>query len=223
MSTKEFFLNSKIVAQGRDAIANFITAYLPSAPQHFPVAAPGQLNSFLAGCEQSAQNWIKYAQGGRFHTDMIFNEAVAASSWATVASEIAVELKWVSRLDYHPEEQEKSSVTPQMRSFARDVNRLLNVMETLAQQLRDSDQGDAENTPADELAFQRRQRLQQALYLCNLGVSVTCPANYIYHHPDAHKWLSLRASVRQRFDQANREAQKADRELARQYRGQTKY
>jgi hypothetical protein len=223
MSTKEFFLHSKTVAQGRDAITNFITAYLPSAPQHFPAAAPGLLNGFLASCELNAENWIKYADGGRSHSDMIFNEAVSASSWATVASEIAVELHWVSRLDYACEEQEKSVATPEMRSFARDVNRLLNVMHNLATNLRDSDQADSQSRPADQLALELRQRLQQALYLSELGVKVTCPANYSYHHPEAHKWLSLRGSIRRKLSQALIEAAQADEALARQYRGKTRY
>lgn len=221
MSTKEFSLNHKILDHGRTAIKFFVTDDLPSAPQNFPAAAPGQMNTFLSRLDQSATNWQKYAQGGRVHTDQVFNEAIAASSWATLASELAVELKWVSRLDYAPEENEKPFITPEMRSFARDVNRLLNVMYKLATQLRDSDQGDAQRTSRVQLYFERRQRLQQALYLADLGVQVTFPSNYIYHHPDAHKWLSLRASARKAMIAALTDAAQLDETLALRYRGNT--
>jgi hypothetical protein len=220
---REFFLHSKTIAEGRDAIAKFLTAQLPNAPQHFPPAAPGLLNGFLANAKLHADNWTKYADGGASHTQMIFNEAVAASSWTTVAAEIAIAFHWVSRVDYAPTDSERAIITPEWRTFARDVNRLLNIMYDLTCALRDSDRGDEERDPATVLRLQRRQRLQQALYLAELGVKVTCPENYSYHHPEANKWLSLRSSVRRQLAEAMFAAADADDALAKQYRGKVQY
>jgi|GEM_PF-6843024 len=220
---KEFFLHSKTIADGRDSIQKMITAYLPSAPQHFPPATPGLLDSAVSMVKYHASRWLQYADGGKSHIPMIFNEAVAASSWATVAKEIAVDFHWVSRLDYAPDESEKSCITTEMRTFARDFNRLLNVIYDLARALRDSTNGDVEQDSADTLRFQRRQRLQQALYLSELGVQMTIPDHYGFHHPEASKWLSLRASVRRKMAEALLEAADAEETEATAFRGRVRY
>jgi hypothetical protein len=172
------------IAEGRLAITNLVAPSLLISPNLFPVAAPGLLNSFVALSNQGASNWEEYSQGGLY--SQIVNEAIAAMAWAHVASELAVQFDWVSRLDYAPQDDERPLVTPEMHAFASDVNHLLDVMYKLAMALRDSDQA---------RASQREQLLQYAMHLAGLGLQITRPANYVYQHPDLPRWLKLPASI----------------------------
>ena len=174
------------IVEGRLAISNLVAPSLATSPNSCPVAAPGLLNSFVALSNQGASSWEEYSEGGLY--SQIVNEARAAIAWAHVASELAIQFGWVSRLDYAPQDDEKALITAEIHAFASDVNRLLDVMYKMAVALRNTAWTTAR-------VLERKELLLYAVHLAELGLQVTQPADYAYQHPDLPRWLNLRSFI----------------------------
>ncbi len=175
-------LNKTLFQTGRD----FVSA-VSGSPElsKLPEGLTELLTSFTS---QAQSSWSEYQDGraNNYQHDRIFGLAVRAITAVTLGLEVVVSQYWVVRMEYY--QDQKGLMTPAHSAFAQAAGELLKLAYNVAVELN-------KNVPPQAVcdAAEGLKRLQYALHIAQVGLSVCKPKGYGQDswNPATSWWLSL--------------------------------